>query len=74
MMRLFTIIGAVIVAVHVAACFWHLTVKLNDFNDDTWVMRYGYQDETNSVKYLACLYWAVTTILTVGYGDISART
>jgi Ion channel len=74
MMRLVTIVGTVIVAVHISACFWYLTAKLSEFDEDTWIMRYGYIDDSNGKKYLASLYWAVATILTVGYGDISGRT
>jgi hyperpolarization activated cyclic nucleotide-gated potassium channel 2 len=74
MMRLLTIVGTVIVAVHISACFWYLTAKLSDFDEDTWIMRYGYIDDSNGKKYLASLYWAVATILTVGYGDISGFT
>ena len=74
MMRLVTIVGTVIVAVHISACFWYLTAKLSDFDENTWIMRYGYIDDSNGKKYLASLYWAVATILTVGYGDISGGT
>ena len=74
MMRLVTIVGTVIVAVHISACFWYLTAKLSDFDEKTWIMRYGYIDDSNGKKYLASLYWAVATILTVGYGDISGGT
>jgi hypothetical protein len=74
MMRLVTIVGTVIVAVHISACFLYLTAKLSDFDEDKWIMRYFYIDDSNGKKYLASLYWAVATILTVGYGDISGRT
>lgn len=73
-MRLISIIGTVIVCVHVSACFWYLTAKLYEFDEDTWVTRYGYQDKEIFLKYLVSLYWAFATILTVGYGDISAHT
>jgi hypothetical protein len=32
------------------------------------------QDESNSVKYLYAVYWALQTLTTVGYGDIPADT
>lgn len=70
-MRLLSIIFTVIACVHIAACFWFLTYKLSDYSPDSWVMRLDYQDSNNGKKYLASLYWAVATILTVGYGDIS---
>ena len=73
-MRLMSIIGTVVVCVHVSACFWYMTAKLSEFNEDTWVIRYGYLDYDVASKYLISLYWAIATILTVGYGDISAHT
>ena len=73
-MRLMSIFGTVVVCVHVSACFWYMTAKLSEFNEETWVIRYGYQDYDVASKYLVSLYWAIATILTVGYGDISAHT
>lgn len=42
----------------------------------TWIQRGGYTRSalSSSYLYLTCLYWAVTTVTTVGYGDISANT
>jgi hypothetical protein len=56
----------------VAGCFWFLTAKINDFSPNTWVVRNNYIDEPDERKYLASIYWAVSTVLTVGYGDIHA--
>lgn len=73
-MRLLSIVGTMVACVHVAACFWYMTYKLNDYSTESWVVRNGYQDQSIGTKYLASLYWAVFTVLTVGYGDISAMT
>lgn len=73
-MRLLSVIFTVLACVHIAACFWYLTYKLSDYAPDSWVMRMGYQDSSISTKYLASVYWAVATILTVGYGDIHGET
>jgi hyperpolarization activated cyclic nucleotide-gated potassium channel 1 len=51
-----------------------MSAKLDDFSPNTWVIRMNLQDEEIGTKYLASLYWAVATVLTVGYGDIHAET
>ena len=72
MMRLMTIVFALIVCIHISACIWFLTYRLSDYSDESWVTRKGLQDESNHHKYLASLYWSLCTVLTVGYGDINA--
>ena len=60
----------IIIFVHIVACIWYLTAKLDDFNPDTWVVRLKCQDMDIGSLYLTSLYWAFTTLATVGYGDI----
>ena len=43
-----------------------------DIDDENWITSKGYNDYSNSDLYLASIYFTVTTIVTVGYGDISA--
>lgn len=58
---------------HTLSCMWFLVAKLEDFHEETWVTRYGYNDSTIFEQYLAGLYFIVATITTVGYGDISGK-
>lgn len=63
---------------HIAACMWCFTATFEDGEDaeDThinWLMAKEIQDETIAARYLFALYFTVTTITTVGYGDISAN-
>ena len=64
----------VTIAVHVFSCMWYFSAKIENFSPDTWVVRYNYQDSDTQTLYITCLYWAFTTLSTVGYGDISAFT
>ena len=38
---------------------------------NSWVLSWGLIDEGLWSQYLHALYWSITTLTTVGYGDIS---
>jgi hypothetical protein len=53
---------------------WYFSAKLENFEPDTWVVRNDLMDESNGTLYLFSLYWSITTLTTVGFGDINAGT
>jgi CRP-like cAMP-binding protein len=61
---------------HILGCFWFYTAVLSKTTDGTtWTASYDdgrleYSDAGLSIKYLYSVYWAVTTLTTVGYGDL----
>jgi hyperpolarization activated cyclic nucleotide-gated potassium channel 1 len=55
-------------------CIWFLTARIDGFSPDCWVVRRGIMDSEVGIQYLNSIYWAFTTVTTVGYGDISATT
>ena len=72
-MRLFKLCFVIIFLAHWVACFWHLIGFHPGARDQTsWIMVHGLEDASISARYLKSLYWAIATLLTVGYGDIVA--
>ena len=53
-------------------CIWVYSARIESYSYKTWVVRNGLIDEPRSRIYLAAMYWAITSITTVGYGDIHA--
>jgi hypothetical protein len=70
--RVLTFLCTVIVCVHIMGCFWYYAAKINDFGPQTWVHEYQLDPNDKGRLYVASIYWAVTTISTVGFGDIHA--
>lgn len=54
---------------HIVCCFWCILPLANTSPRD-WEIFYGIQDSTDFEKYLAGFYWIITTVCTIGYGDI----
>lgn len=86
-MRLVSLLCFVMLAVHLMGCLWYFEAKLDGFAPDTWVTRliiYLYLcktifrndliDSDNLTIYLISIYYALTTLATVGYGDITPNT
>jgi len=72
--KLVKFLVSVFICVHVAGCFWYFSARVSDFGPDTWVARTIWPSEDIWTYYLYSIYWAITTCVTVGYGDITART
>ena len=56
--------------IHLAACLFYLAAKVDDFGPETWVYRHDIDNFSTNDKYTTCLYWAITTLGTIGYGDL----
>ena len=64
---------------HVVACFWIISGSFDPDTENTWIYIYtgGAKDWMDGSKldlYMTSVYFTITTITTVGYGDMSATT
>lgn len=55
---------------HLITCFWVFVGGLNMNISENWIQNFSFASENNSDLYITSLYWSITTLVTVGYGDI----
>ena len=70
--HLILLITVFIICNHFFACLWFFLSRIRRFSSETWLTNLGYNDKTNFEKYVISFYWTLTTLTTVGYGDITA--
>ncbi|OVA00508.1 Cyclic nucleotide-binding domain [Macleaya cordata] len=59
-------------AVHCAGCFYYLIAARNKHPEKTWIgASFGdFQESSLWMRYVTSIYWSITTLTTVGYGDL----
>ena len=55
---------------HVSACLFYFLARIQGLDPSTWVYNKGLLDINNAKIYIWALYWNLTTVTTVGYGNI----
>ncbi|CAM9795540.1 unnamed protein product, partial [Ectocarpus sp. 12 AP-2014] len=73
MYNLVKVVLYILLVMHWVACGWHLLADMEDA-DLSWIVKDGLEDAPASTLYVTSVYWTVTTLSTVGYGDIFAST
>jgi hypothetical protein len=56
---------------HSIACWFVLVSKEDALDANTWLVTFGVSNKPIDEIYITSLYWAFSTMITVGYGDIA---
>ena len=70
-LRVFKYVGVILVLTHCIACLWFASASIDEFPADSWVVVENIETSEPLSQYIRSLYWTITTMTTVGYGDIT---
>ena len=70
-LRVLKFIAVILVLTHCIACLWFALAFIDGFPRDSWVVAANIEGSEPLSQYIRSLYWTVTTMTTVGYGDIT---
>ncbi len=70
-LRIIRLLGIVLMLSHLIACAWYVSCFFAGFPANSWVIVHGIKNSDIATIYIRSLYWTVTTITTVGFGDIT---
>jgi len=70
-LRIIKFLATIMLLIHWIACAWFLVPFIENFPKNSWVVISGIKDAGPITQYVRSLYWAIVTMTTVGYGDIT---
>ncbi|KAF9606385.1 hypothetical protein IFM89_025074 [Coptis chinensis] len=74
--RCVKLICVTLFAVHCAGCFYYLIAANYHDPSKTWIgasMGKDFHHQSIWIRYVTSMYWSITTLTTVGYGDLHAQ-
>ncbi|KAL4433002.1 hypothetical protein ABPG74_005375 [Tetrahymena malaccensis] len=71
--KLINQLASVITVAHIAAIGWYFVgIQEQNYDQNNWIDKLSISQFPYYQKYIYSMYWSITTMTTVGYGDISA--
>ena len=70
-LRISKFFAVITVLSHLIACSWYLSSYFAGFPANSWVVLNGIQNSDLTTIYIRSLYWTITVMTTVGFGDIT---
>jgi ion transport protein/cyclic nucleotide-binding protein len=68
--RISRLLYLIVIMSHLVACSWFYSSYAENLQTDSWVVREDVVNKPSREQYLRSIYWSVTSMTTVGYGDI----
>lgn len=77
--KFFFYVVVILYACHLIGCLWFMIGSMSARPDDpdwpsNWITNRGIDQANIEVQYLSSVYWAMTVLTTVGFGDIGPST
>ncbi|KAM6581006.1 hypothetical protein CsatA_004780 [Cannabis sativa] len=68
------LLSVTLLLVHCAGCLYYLLAELYPHQGKTWIgaLIPNFPETNLWIRYISALYWSITTMTTVGYGDLHA--